>query len=431
MDFPAVLMLATAATAIGATRAIAVSRSWVEGPRLYLAIVADPGDAKSPAMDAICRPIYDLQNHHMADWTADKKQYDADMDEYESAKRRKGAAIPVRPQAPTFRHLYTTNATTECLVPILRDNPRGVAMLMDEVTAWILAMNQYKGGKGNDRQFWLSAWSGAPGKVDRKGTAAEVGSIIVPHPFINVFGGIQPDMLVELCDEKKREDGFIHRLLFSYPSPCPWSERIPPSPSMELETAWKDVIEWMYSNLQMHLEADELPRPYVVRPTEEAMAVLERWYVEHSREKNHQDFPYQMVGPWSKMRSYYFRICLIVHCLRRACGETAEEDVDAQDCISAASIIEYFKSHARRVYRQLQNTSEDKRVDQAIAWIKAHGGSATAKVFLTCHVCGVKKQSEAKELLDDLVDRQFATVAKSQGKRGRSVDVYTVIGSQK
>ena len=87
-------------------------------------------------------------------------------------------------------------------------------IIRDELSAWIKSFNQYKGGKGADKQFFLSAWSGEPLAVDRQGKDP----VLVPHPFLSVVGCIPPDVLPDL-DEDNREDGFLHRLLFVYPDP--------------------------------------------------------------------------------------------------------------------------------------------------------------------------------------------------------------------
>jgi hypothetical protein len=65
---------------------------------------------------------------------------------------------------------YVDDTTVEALVLVLRDNPRGVVVIKDELTGWIKAMDQYKaGGKGADRQFYLSGWSRKSYVNDRKG----------------------------------------------------------------------------------------------------------------------------------------------------------------------------------------------------------------------------------------------------------------------
>ena len=45
-------------------------------------------------------------------------------------------------------------------------------------------------------------------------------------PFVGVVGGLPPDILDELADEQGHQDGFIHRILFSFPEHVPqvWTE---------------------------------------------------------------------------------------------------------------------------------------------------------------------------------------------------------------
>src|SRR5258707_4473390 len=85
-------------------------------------------------------------------------------------------------------------------------------------------MNQYKSGKGGDRGYWLSFWSGAPVVINRRSRREP---IHLDDPFVSVVGALPPDMLSDLSDERGREDGFVHRILFAWPDPMPdrWTER--------------------------------------------------------------------------------------------------------------------------------------------------------------------------------------------------------------
>ena len=75
-------------------------------------------------------------------------------------------------------------------------------------------MDQYKaGGKGADRQHWLSVWSNQAIVVDRKGRQGDPN--YVERPWVSLVGGIQPAMLPELGGSM--EDGLLDRFLFAYP----------------------------------------------------------------------------------------------------------------------------------------------------------------------------------------------------------------------
>src|SRR5262249_61259499 len=97
--------------------------------------------------------------------------------------------------------------------------PRGLLTYVDELVGFVRSHGQYKGGRGNDRQLWLSVWSKKGLAVDRKSQGGTV--ISVPRPFAAGLGGLQPDMLNELEDRSRRHDGFIHRVLFVLPPPVP------------------------------------------------------------------------------------------------------------------------------------------------------------------------------------------------------------------
>ena len=92
---------------------------------------------------------------------------------------------------------------------MLADNPRGVLVFRDELTAWSRSMDQYK-GKGSDRQFWLSCWGGSDVIVDRKVNSE---SLLIQNPFVCVLGSFTPEMISELLESEGRRDGTLERFL--------------------------------------------------------------------------------------------------------------------------------------------------------------------------------------------------------------------------
>ncbi|MEJ7637917.1 MAG: DUF3987 domain-containing protein [Singulisphaera sp.] len=76
---------------------------------------------------------------------------------------------------------------TASLVIVLQENPRGVLCFLDELSAWVAGMNQYK-TKGTDRQFWLSVWACETVSVDRKGAGNPSSSLSLAV----VVGGLPP-----------------------------------------------------------------------------------------------------------------------------------------------------------------------------------------------------------------------------------------------
>ena len=64
-------------------------------------------------------------------------------------------------------------------------------MLVDELKGMFDSANQYRGGKGSDRQDILSYYDGA-GQTTLRASGV---SIDVEEVFISIYGGIQPEVL--------------------------------------------------------------------------------------------------------------------------------------------------------------------------------------------------------------------------------------------
>ena len=190
-ELVAIPALVVAAGAIGNSRVIRLKQDWTEPASIFAAVVSPSGAMKSPALNMAAKPLQDLDSPTGRTWTAD--------------------------------------VTVEQLARLLAGNPRGLLLVRDELSAWVKSMNQYKQGKGADRQFYLSVWGGAPVKVDRVGAGTPT-SISVPHPCLSVVGCIPPDVIPHLDDQSGQEDGFLPRLLFAWPQPVPvrWKEIVVP-----------------------------------------------------------------------------------------------------------------------------------------------------------------------------------------------------------
>jgi len=226
-DFVGVPMLALLGCAIGTSRVLRVKPGWLEGPRLYTAVVADTGTKKSPALRFAAQPLYDrqrtlLQQSLHAPGCADTTDPLTGQPSVLETRQPPWMARPSARDVPSPPQLFTTDATLEAFIVLLAQNPRGVALIQDELGAWTSAMDQYR-QRGADRQRWLSLWNGAPVIVNRKSRQQP---IVLDNPLVCIAGCIAQDTLDELSDARGREDGFIHRILFAYPDPMPvrWTE---------------------------------------------------------------------------------------------------------------------------------------------------------------------------------------------------------------
>jgi hypothetical protein len=368
-DYAAVPMLALAGGAIGASRALTIKEGWSERAALYVAVVGRPGSAKSPAVKAAAGPVYAQQNRLKAEWDKAMEQYELEQAAHDAAKKARKDRTddqPSKPRKPTLQRLYASDTTTEALAPVLLANPRGISIVRDELTAWVAGMNAYRAGKGADRQFFLSGWAGEPLCIDRK--LQDGAPLIVPHPFFSIVGGLPPDCVGQFRGEQSLSDGFIDRLLFSFPDPGPAPGHNDATIPEAVVAAWRDALDYLW-RLGMEKNDDGTSRPHFVRLTADAKLEWKAFLNPHAAEMNVESFPEHLTGPWSKLRGYGARLALIVHMLRLACNEAMSEDVDAESVGRAVGLIDYFKSHARKVYSVMDLDAKVAQARKVLKWV--------------------------------------------------------------
>jgi len=218
-------MLATSAAAIDDGIQIqpkVLDSSWLESARLNFLIAAPVGAAKTPAMKAATKPLREIDAkwqkedaRKIAQWEDDANMREAVRKLVEKEVRRNGKdapeaqnPLPLRPERPLKRRLVINDTTTEGVARILKDNPRGMLLEVDEAMGWISSFDVYRNGSaGKDRAFWLQADNGGHYAKDR---ADEKASFLVPNLSVSIIGGIQPEKLRSIAKDL-HDDGLIQR----------------------------------------------------------------------------------------------------------------------------------------------------------------------------------------------------------------------------
>jgi hypothetical protein len=358
VDYLAVPLLAIAGAAIGASRALEIKAGWWERPSLYAAVVGPPGCGKTPSLKLAAGPVYAEQERRLKLWKYAKLAWE------ESESEEKGPR-------PILQPVFVSDITTEALAPILQDSPRGVAMIRDELTAWVNSLDQYRArGRGADRQFYLAAWAGEPVSVHRKNQ--DDGPLFVPHPFLSVAGGLPPDLLERFRGERAIRDGFLDRILFAFPEPPPATEENWRCVSEEAAEAWNETLAALLT-LEGEQAREGGMRPRFVHLTADGKIAWKGFTRALANEMNADTFGECLRGPWSKLRSYGARLALIIHLLRKTADETKGEDVDGESMERAAALVKYFQSHARKVYAAMGSGRDLEDARRVLDWIVRRG----------------------------------------------------------
>lgn len=346
VDFLGVPILAVAAGTIGRSVNLRLKPGYFASPVIFAGNVGPPSDGKTPALKAVAGAVREISDRLAAEHAQALEQWQAESDK-PGPEGKKRKSPPPKP-----RRIDIDDATMEVLPAILADNPRGVLMARDELSALILGLNQYKaGGKGSDRANLLKIWSGDRIIKDRVGHEANI-PIRCSHPALSIGGGLTPDMLGELVDPKGRADGLLDRFLLAYPDPLPVADWSPRGIPEDVTDDWCSLIAriWMRP-LDVK---DGRAVPHVAHFTPEGEARWVERYNAHTAEMNAADFPPHLRGPWGKLREYAGRLTLILTLMHHAADPTADPFIVPEVCPrrvdDAWRLIAYFKSHARRVH---------------------------------------------------------------------------------
>ena len=288
----------------------------------------------------------------------------------EEAKVTKQLAIPLK---PVLGSAVLDDATVESLAPLLAVNPRGLLIAKDEGVALVQSFNQYKkGGRGSDRQFFLSVLMGKPVRVDRKGQTDGL-PILIDHPFLGIIGNVPPDLLSEFREKREANDGFIERILFAFPDPRPrplWSKEGVADSTLE---RWAEIVSRLRA-MEMSSKNGE-PCPYVVSFTPEAERLWVDWYNSHVEEVNSPGFDEQALAGEVKLVDFAGRFVLILHLLTLACdrgfkdGETIPP-VPPSIVDKAIQLWRYFRSHQSRVRWHLDGGIGNRQAGRILRWIR-------------------------------------------------------------
>ena len=407
-EYIAVPLLASAGAAIGTAVRLQIKPQWYEWPLLYTAIVGPSGTKKTPAKNLATRFTMDQGLEHSASHQQNLEDFDGLMAEYQRAvdehrkTKNKSSLLPLpeKPTRPILKRAWIADATIEALSLRLQQNPRGLVLIRDELASLSFSLNQYRGGRGADLQFFLSVWSCDPVTIDRK---HEVDPTVLHQPFLAIVGGIQPGLLPKVFGRDRLFDGFTPRFLFADPE-------VLPQRSSEFVVSQETIeqVQRVYAALYKIVHRNPyalVPQPHLVRLSDEGRKVFAAWedMINVRLDKLSEDDPFR--APLAKMPGQLARLALILHVSRWAAGEFDDlGQLDGVTMQAAIRLADYFVAHARRVWQRLMESQEDSKMRQVVNWLRRIKRPVTQREVLRAGVAGLRSAAEAGAMLNRMVD---------------------------
>ena len=386
IDYFLCTALAVAANALGKTKVLVKpSSNWFEAPNFWFALVGGTGYKKTPAIQAALKPLNKISIEIYKQAKENRKAYKKELKIWNSSNKKTRGEGPDEPEKS--QTVVTTDATTESLGPVLERSP-SVLLSMDELSGWIGSMNQYRGGQGKDKEFYLSAWSGTFINVTRK----HQDDIQVVNPCLNVVGGLVPDSLPKFKNFSTNADGFLERILFCCPDQvqAKWNniETRPQQEKYEQEILriWKQYRE---------KKDNEDKEVNYIKMTTEGQELFAKYYnlIQKRKEANENTFEGKLIIQCA-------RIALVLCALR-------DEKEISLECMKAAyTIAEYFCIHNTHANISAEISEEFSEVEKVYTWLKKKKIKDVTPRYLV-RSRRAKNIKHAKEILQEMQDLEF------------------------
>ncbi len=411
-------------SAIGLTRTVypPINERWQEPPLFYSAVVAESGMGKSPVFDAVFKPHQERQRLLFAEHERLRRLWEHDVQRYKSLNedKRKGQEPP---QEPRLEHILTSDATTEGVEDMLKTSPRGILVMVDELSGWLAGMDAYRprnrGRSSKDRAFWLEAHGGLQHKVDRKGR----GSTLVPRAGCCVAGGIQPAIFKTSFNAGCRDSGLLARFLLALPSEC--DRELMPGVPEDVHKQYDRLVRWLL-DVEMEHREDGLPAPKSLPLSDEAQRRFGQFVPEWDR-CTRQASGLRAAG--RKLEGGALRFALVLRLVdehAERCG--VDHPVEDRHLEAGITLAWWYFAEAERVYALWDRKEEPsaKAEHPALTWWKKlqARGSATPRQWR-----GTRRgltSDQAREQLEELARLGMAERRwwRKEGAPGRQAELY-------
>jgi hypothetical protein len=354
VDYMGCSLLWLISVIVGNTFEVEVKAGWKEKATIWLALVGQAGIGKTPSIDRMIFPLQKINNREIKKYIEARKEYD-EFNKLSKKEIKDTYGEFYKVEEPKKTQFIVNDITLEALVDMHQQSDNSVGVFKDELAGWLKDMNKYRAG--SDLEFWLSTWSGKSVNVNRMTRAGS----FVDKPFIPVLGGIQPTIFNNLVTEETKENGFMDRLLLSFPE-----SKIEYFVEDEMDyTAiewYSQVIQKFYKEVKKRMvkHEDEI-KPETLKFTAMGKAEWVRIFNKITDSQNNEDENQYLKSMYPKQKSYIPRFALLIHVFKSFFNDFDEVTLlSADSVLKAEKLSDYFVNNAKKVKIDSTETSEIK-----------------------------------------------------------------------
>ena len=360
------MMLAVGAAASAGRVSVQAKEGWEEPTNLYVAIVAETGERKSPMFREVTAPLESVQQQLVDDSipVVAQAQIERDILDAKLGVVKKSASNPklsdderdeltseavslaqtlAAMEVPASPRIVCDDVTSEALVTLMVQNDGTIAQFSTEGGVFSMLAGRYRNGELTT-EVHLKGYSGDPIYVDRKNRNSEY----IKKPLLTVGVTVQPFVIQGLSQKPGfREQGIIGRFLISINSSrVGYRELNAPSISEDVRRASHTVIESIAS---LPKETEDTPHLLRLSP---AAKVLFDEYRDDIETKLRPGGELREIQDWVlKLPGAVVRIAGILHLFENHQLVTPWDTPITDDTMtSAIRLGRYFTEHALVAY---------------------------------------------------------------------------------
>jgi energy-coupling factor transporter ATP-binding protein EcfA2 len=349
-EYAVAYMLAAAATAVGADVSACVQPGWCVRANLFLAVMGYKGSGKSTLAERCFGPLVqhedELRHPAAASRVEDDGCYDDEgdtADDSDGGPEEGGQQYlfgrPGRRKTPKKVNpcVVVNDCTGPALLQLLDQNRRQLLVNTDELSGQFAR----GGGGAADRAMWCELYDGR--RRRRARASAKAGSATLEAPYVNLIGGIQPELFSAFYN-RRGDDGLLDRILLvgdGKMHQAGWP-RDADDPSLNAE--WSRVLSRL---LRIEVEAsDAIGHQVESRFTPAAVDVCRGLLDRLNNLVVVLGVPGAQRGVVKKLVQHAVKLALLHRALRWAAGEFGDHgplgDVDADDAAAASEATLFF-----------------------------------------------------------------------------------------
>jgi hypothetical protein len=341
IDYTCGAILAAFSTAIGKKFSLKHD-NYYNYAGLWIAIVGNSGTNKTEPMRICFEP---LKNH-------DSKLYETylnqleEFENYEASNKREQKNL-TKVSAPLFKSYVLDDVTIEALYECLYANDSGLCLHQEELIGFIMDLERY-GNKSTITKF-LSFWSNITFSYVRKLKKQRI-----EKPFVNIAGGIQPDLLKTLAGANRSKDGTINRFLYCYPDRVNQGKPTGVLDESILENYSQYIIKLLNFEFDLWPDSMKLTKSHLIYLNKEASIIFDsfndqlRAKINSLPECSERQFI-------SKLQLYLYRISLLLHLIEFSVSDLQAPPpmINGETMKGVVKIIKYFLLNSEKISNEI------------------------------------------------------------------------------